>query len=174
MEINIELCKSNNRDIVSGIMKEVFNRKLKVQETVDFLMYKTFNDNDNILFNKFKDSVVGEPFTLPTPVSGETISSIRKPSATANEMIFETTFSRDAVLKRHSHGDASEIIKVQEGDNPTDNVFTIITGSDATGDLKSHVLMSGEHILIPQGVPHQVSNAGKKESKLIVKLKKEC
>lgn len=179
--IALETMYSKEKSLIEKIREDVIKRRIALQQLTDEFIYKLFrDDSDGVSFDDMKEIEIGERKDFPTKDNKGIISSVRQPTLRHDELKFETTFSYNkstkegAVLIRHAHPDCDETIIVPEHNNPFHYIFTVIVGSDKDGNKETIVLYSGEALLIPKGIEHQVSNASKREANLTVKFIKKC
>ena len=143
--------------------------RIKRNEFFNTLIYQQFRDGGDISFDEMASYEAGKNFVFPS-LNQSSITSKREVAENPDELRFLSNFSKDAILSRHSHNDCDEWLKVPVGSG---GEFLIITGTEKEGTLKYSLLTEeDEAMFIAAGVIHQVSNVGKRDSKLIVKFKK--
>ncbi len=170
---NVILEQSKKSKVIKEVMDGFFKRRIETQKQLDYFLYKSFELGSDITFNELKGNKIGMEYMFPVVKQRGNIHSKRVQTTEKDSILFETKFSKGATLTRHRHSDASEIITSQISDDPHEFVFTIVTGMERDCTMKEYVLHSGESLVIPANTTHQVSNASKKDAKLIVKFYKE-
>lgn len=170
---NIILEQSKKSRVIKEVMDGFFKRRIEIQEQLDSFLYKSFELGKDITFEELEEIEIGTEYKFPVVRNYGEIHSKRIQTPEKDSVLFEANFSKGATLTKHRHSNASEIITSQISDDPREFIFTIVIGTERDFTIKKYTLYSGESLIIPTNTTHQVSNASKKEAKLIVKFYKE-
>lgn len=167
LTINIPL---DFKSINQRVQEESRERRLKVEKLFSTMIYKDAKAHQiDISFEDLKSHELDVEFEFPS-INNTSIISRRIETGEKDTLRFVSEFSKSAVIKRHNHHNCDEVFYVPKDSG---GQFLIISGTESSGDLEYHLLNEENNgKKIPYGVIHQISNIGKKSSKLITEVKK--
>lgn len=138
-----------------------------IEDLTHMIVYKQFKGGQSISFDKFKSLDFGE--SLEYPSTNDRVITAVKTSQTDTEIEFEAEFEGGAILYRHRHDDADEVMKIT-----SDSVFKFMLGKESDGTHQNRTLVKGDVIIIKATVDHQIINMSNDSGTIHTKLIKVC
>ena len=148
-----------------ALQSKIHNESLTkaIDEWYYKVLYRSYEVGNNVSMQSIINMYENDEFDLPS--DGGRVSVIKYTED--NVIKFKAIFSGKATLLRHFHDDAIEYVLVD-----SDTKFKVILGSIEGGDLKEVEITSGERLVIPPKMQHQISHLDKTKGVLIVNFDK--